>query len=267
MRLLSNVIKSGQVKSGQKFIINNRSDHKIIKDNIDNNLEEQIEEENYNLKQQILIDAQKKADEIVADAQAKAEKIINQSKEEAEKIKSNAEAEANEVIKTNKEKAYKQGIELGKEEGLKQIVEKFNSLTNTLHDSVEEFDQEINERMAVIREDIVKLSIAISRKIIGQELQLDSELIKNIIQDTIRLLDGEEEISIRVSPGDIELLGDYKEQLIALNNGLEKIKIISDESIKEGGCIIETDFGGFDASIDSQLKEIESRLLEVNNDE
>ena len=51
------------------------------------------------------------------------------------------------------------------------------------------------------------------------------------------------------------------------NNSFEKVKIITDESIKVGGCIIETNFGGVDATVLSQLEEIETELLDVDSDE
>ncbi|OCL27084.1 hypothetical protein U472_06280 [Orenia metallireducens] len=259
---MSNIIKSPLVKSGEKVTINNSRIQRVIdnkKDNDDN--QPMIDRD------KLLKEAKEEAESIVSQAQAKARDILTNAEKEVANLNSQTQQKIQEVIEQGKAEGYQQGLQLGREEGLNKGVTQLQNLIINLDQKVVEFNQSLEERESEFKEDLIRLAIAISKKIIGRELKIDAELLKGIIQKTISLLDGEEEIVIRVAPSDIEILATYKEELISSNNGLERVKIVSDENIQSSGCIIETDFGGFDATIDSQLAEIEARLLEVDNDE
>ena len=39
---------------------------------------------------------------------------------------------------------------------------------------------------------------------------------------------------------------------------------MEDSTVEKGGCIVETDFGEIDATIHSQLHELEEKILEVS---
>jgi flagellar biosynthesis/type III secretory pathway protein FliH len=62
---------------------------------------------------------------------------------------------------------------------------------------------------------------------------------------------------IRVNPFDVESLNASKEDLMALSTSLRSLEIVDDSAIL-GGCIIETDGGVVDASVDAQLQRLEA---------
>ncbi len=265
MRLLSNIIKSGFIKSGNVFKLADKSEGKKIK-SIDSQSETISEEE-----KEVLTSSEREKKEIVERAKAQAQKIVAQAQKEALDIKKKAqvslEAEKDQVLKAAQEEGFNQGFNTGLVQGEKQVLDNFKDLLNNLATEVAEFKDELNGREESLKQDIVRLSIAISEKIIAKELLVDKDIVKEIINDTIKLLDGEEEIKIKVNPRDLESLAGFKEDLLEGNNGLESVKIVGDEGVRVGGTLIESDFGGLDATVSSQLEEVENRLLEVINDE
>lgn len=114
---------------------------------------------------------------------------------------------------------------------------------------------------------MVELTVQITRKVIHRELQLDREVIKEIVTSTLKSIEGEREVKIRLNPEDLELLENQKQELLSTNGGIREIDFVPDRSIELGGCIVETDFGGIDATVTSQLEEIETKLLEVKHNE
>jgi len=259
---LSNIIKSPLVKSGKKVLLNNNGMEELI-DNKQDNDDKQLSVE----RDKLLSEAREEASEIISQAQAQANEILMKAEKEAANLKSQTQQELEKAVEQAKDEGYQQGLQLGREEGFKEGTTQLQGLISDFDQKIADFKQSLVERETELKEDLLRLAVAISKKVIGRELKLDTELLKGIIDRTISLLDGEEEILIRVAPSDLEVLVDYKQELISSNNGLERVKIVSDEGVKNGGCIIETDFGGFDATIESQLAEIEAKLLEVDNDE
>jgi flagellar assembly protein FliH len=259
---LFNIIKSPLVKSGKKVIINNNGMEEVVDD------KNKIDDDQLSIERdKLLKNAKDEAESIISQAQAEARDILTKAEEEATSLKSQAQQEIEAAIDEGKSEGYHQGLQAGREEGLNEGVIQLQELISSLNKKMVDFNQSLVEREAELKEDLLRLAVAISKKVIGRELKIDSELLKGIIQRTISLLDGEEEIVIKVAPSDLEVLADYKQELLSSNNSLERVKIVSDEGIKSGGCIIETDFGGFDATIASQLAEVEAKLLEVDNDE
>ncbi|WP_206668780.1 FliH/SctL family protein [Lacisediminimonas profundi] len=63
-------------------------------------------------------------------------------------------------------------------------------------------------------------------------------------------------LSIHLAPGDFALVGQHEEALCAGNP-----RLVPDDRVQLGGCIIETDAGGLDARLESQLGELRTVLL------
>ncbi|WP_408956639.1 FliH/SctL family protein [Natroniella sp. ANB-PHB2] len=217
----------------------------------------------------------KETDDILEEAEIKAEKIIQQAQQEAEDLKKEiqqeAEIEFEQKFEQAKEEGYQQGLKLGKQEGVKlgqqQISEELKALVGNLKKEVELYQQDLAKRLPQLKDKLFRLVIKISEKVIGKQLESKPELIKKFVETGLEYLDYEEQVRIKVNPKDLERLAQYQKELLKANNGLEEVKVITDKSIEIGGCIIETDFGGVDLTISSQLKEIESKLLEVSHNE
>ena len=62
---------------------------------------------------------------------------------------------------------------------------------------------------------------------------------------------------------DVKLTTEHISQFIREVENVKSITVLEDSTVQRGGCIIETDFGAIDARIQSQLGELETKLLEV----
>ena len=70
----------------------------------------------------------------------------------------------------------------------------------------------------------------------------------------------ENKITIKVKPQDVEIVKDKTEEIFKGEYFEAKITVVPDNTIKEGGVIIETSNGIVDATIDTQLAIIEEAL-------
>ena len=207
-----------------------------------------------------------------------AEKMIEQAKEEIILLQSQAEQELADQRKEHElackqaseqayEEGYQAGLEQGKNEGERMALTEYQAL---LHSAKEVLEQAFQDKEQILEESeafLITLSIEISRKIIGQALELQPELTMNIVKETLGRIKERESVSIHVHPRDYEQVHGQRQQLVSLVHEEAEVKVFPDHSIGEGGCIIRTSQGSLDARIDTQLKEIRHHLMDLIKDE
>jgi flagellar assembly protein FliH len=108
--------------------------------------------------------------------------------------------------------------------------------------------------------DLVRLALAIARRILRRELAVDPDALHGLIMGALEKLQAQEICRARVSPSQVALLKKCLEQANA--GGVE---IVSDPSREPGSVIFETERGGLDASVESQLREIDRGLADRLN--
>jgi len=106
--------------------------------------------------------------------------------------------------------------------------------------------------------DLVKLALAIARRILRRELSVDPDALSGLVFSALDKLQGQEIIRVRVHPA----------QAAAVTAGLRKspagatVEVLSDPSREPGVILFETPRGNLDASLESQLQEIERGLAD-----
>lgn len=167
--------------------------------------------------------------------------LISRAREEANMIKANAQ---------------KEGFESGINEANTEI-ENFKTQLAKFYNA----KQEVFE---AIMPEIMNISVDIAKKIIKTEVQENPELILSNIQQCLNTLSKEEtKLMIKLNPADIPLVKkNINEKLEAA--GLEvKVMIMPDNSITQGGAIIQTTNGITDVTIDTQIDIVTKALREV----
>ena len=100
--------------------------------------------------------------------------------------------------------------------------------------------------------DLVKLTIAIARRVLRRELSVDPDALQGIIAAALDRLQVRDISKVRLHPSQEGPVRRHLE-----NAGVTAIEIVADSSLAAGDLLFEASRGTFDASIDSQLREIE----------
>ena len=111
----------------------------------------------------------------------------------------------------------------------------------------------------------MEISVNIAKTIIKKELNADPQVLINTITDVLRTVSkNEPKISIRVRPQAVQFIKDTIPN-ITYQYGIDStINIVADPSIEEGGCVLQTNNGIVDASVDTQLEIIKKALETIN---
>lgn len=102
--------------------------------------------------------------------------------------------------------------------------------------------------------ELLRLSVAVAKKIVRRELTIDPHMLLGILKAALEMINQAEVLSVRMSPEDVAQIGPR-----LANLGLpDKVEVTPDRTLERGAVVIDTKRGQIDASIQTQLAEIEN---------
>ncbi len=154
-------------------------------------------------------------------------------------IKKN-KAEAEELKLQSIETGLNKGAEEAKARMASQMMKSASSLVSQLSN---------------IEKDLTQVVVSAVRKIISD--YDDEKLVFEAVKKGLQPVYNSQRVAIRVNPESIPFLSS---QLDSLKHEIDFLEILPDAKLKATDCIIESDIGIVDASIDSQLQAIEEAV-------
>ncbi len=196
--------------------------------------------------------AEAAAIEIMDNAQAAADGLIEDARKSARQLEEEAIGNANEVYENSKNRGREDGFKEGYEEGrlkAELLIQEALDIKREIHIKNEEFllDKEA---------EIIKMVLAIARKVIGKEVE-DIEYIEALASAAMEHLSYATSIVLRVSEKDYDAATFVKPKIMAMAERIEELEIKADYALSPGSCVIDTVSGSIDASVQTQLDRIE----------
>lgn len=146
------------------------------------------------------------------------------------------------------EDAFAQGEKAGFEVGMKKV----DSLVKRLNGYIAElsfFKEELLDRSRRLS---TELAIAFAEAVILRECEEKKETVLKMAKKALDLCEDKGEIVIRIRKEDAD-------QISA--DEVSHLKIVKDDSLKEPGFIIETNFGDIDGRISVQIEELKKEFI------
>ena len=169
-----------------------------------------------------------------------AEEIIAAAEADAARIREEAKV----AFEEEKKRGYEKGLADGKMEIAMQKLD--------LLDSSVAFMEGVEQKMA----DVVMKALRSFVVEVG-----DREMVVNIVRKTLgAVIRTQRHVTLKVAP---EMVGVVKERIDAFRQDyptVETFDVIEDSRLKGSACILETEAGVADASVESQLAAIEKSL-------
>jgi flagellar assembly protein FliH len=160
------------------------------------------------------------------------------------------------------EEQLRQAVQRGYLEGEAAARTAFEEPAKAAHAELLQTIAELAQMRAVIQReaqaDLLRLSMAIARRIVHRELLVSPDIMQSIVSVVLDKLDRQEVHRVRVHPAMATRLDQDLKKL----SGQRQIQVAPDPTLAPGGCIFETGRGNVDAGIDSQLNEIERGLAD-----
>lgn len=192
-----------------------------------------------------------------------AERLLREANETAEKILRESRAKGEELAMQAQNGGYLAGFEQGFAQAMQEFkAENEPKITELQHllARLSEYGAELAERS---EQDIVTLAMAIAKKIVGQELKTDQRAVAAMLYRVLDENRREQTVRVTVSPelmpADAKISAEIRKMIAQT---APNAMIYIDEEASEGTCVVESDKGITDLSIETQLKNINSLLAE-----
>jgi flagellar assembly protein FliH len=107
--------------------------------------------------------------------------------------------------------------------------------------------------------EVVHLALAIARKILDREAELDPALLHALVRIALDRMEAGPSLKLRVPPADMSAW----QRGEAFSGSVYQVEVIADPSLNPGDCVVETDLGTANFGFDAQFKQIEQGILDL----
>ncbi|NPV92051.1 MAG: hypothetical protein HPY50_14895 [Firmicutes bacterium] len=209
-----------------------------------------IIEETEAIVKQLLTKAEQQASSIVQEARDQAQEILRQAREEGEQIR-------------------QRSGEAGYAEGEAQVRRELEETRlNSLQESERIIAEARSERCRMLDEvepQVVDMVMKIARKVIGRQLDLHPDTVRDITREALERAKGTDQMVIKVHESSYEPLRSGWEETVPDPEMARRCRIEVDNLVEPGGCVIETKAGLVDSQVSTQLNAIENAMQQVKN--
>jgi len=155
--------------------------------------------------------------------------------------------------------ARQQGFEEGQAAIRQTCAAEVEAMQMKLARSIEELTGSRLRSRREAEQDVVALALAVARRILHRELTMAPEALLGLVKAALDKMEAREVHQVRVSRQDAAMVRQFFEQM-----GLpQRVEVIADTSLAPGGVILESGRGLLDASVDTQLAEIERGFADL----
>jgi flagellar assembly protein FliH len=163
---------------------------------------------------------------------------------------------------------HEAGFATGRIDAYRQTESDRQALIDTqIHDYVEfcrnsadQFRQAADEWFTKSEEALAGVAIIIAERLLRRQLDADPQAIVAITREAIQEITHATTARITVNPYDAKFLEGHQDALLAASTSLKSIEIICDANVR-AGCIIQTDGGSVDATLDTHLRKLIEEVL------
>lgn len=149
--------------------------------------------------------------------------------------------------------ARQQGFQQGLQQGREEAAQRVHAVAEGLAQALAEVAALKRRVRSEAEMELVKLALAIARRILRRELATDPEAIQGVAHAALLKLQNRELHRVRVFPAGAEVL----RACLDRGGAAPAVQVIADSSLRVGDLLFESSAGELDASIETQLQEID----------
>jgi flagellar assembly protein FliH len=159
------------------------------------------------------------------------------------------EAQRPAELEQARQSGFEQGVRQARQEAAKEMEEALDRLAR----AIQEVPQVKRKVRNEAENEVVKLSLAVARRILHREITADPQSLQGVVYAALQRLQNREITKIKVFPASVKAVRAALER----NGGMAALEVIADGALQPGALLFETSLGELDASVETQLQEIE----------
>ena len=209
------------------------------------------EEESFD-ETQAIMEAETKREDIINEANTEAAAIVGRANEDALSIIENAKMEAEKMLLEAREQGYTEGMEKANAEAeaiKQQVVAEYEEEKQRVIAEYRRKEEQLEPELVDV---ILKIFADITKAVSVDKRDMILTLVNNVMTSG----EASRNFVIKASVEDAAFLRENKEKIEGATRNDIQIEIVSDPSMKRNECLIDTDTGVYDCSLDIQLENL-----------
>jgi type III secretion protein L len=168
--------------------------------------------------------------------------IIEEAKIEAARIV----AEAKQVFEQERARGFEDGREAAKFEMAGQMIDAVGNIV---------------EYLGSVEHDMVEVVGRSLERILGEIG--DQELIVRVVKNALAAVRNEKHLTLRVAPDQVLTVRQRMNEILALYPIIADVQVVGDGRLSPTGCILESEIGVIDASLDGQIAALKKSFEKI----
>jgi flagellar assembly protein FliH len=165
-----------------------------------------------------------------------------------------------EQVKAREAQARKEGRDEGLAQARAEFEKRLAGDKQMLVQAVREFAHARESYFHRVEAEVVSLALAIARKILHREAQLDPLLLAGVVRVGLDKVAAGTRVRLRVHPDQTPA---WKEFFAQQPDVQLRPELMGDATLGPGRCLLETELGSTDLTLETQLKEIEQGFFDL----
>lgn len=164
------------------------------------------------------------------------------------------------ALEQRENQGFERGVQEGESRARKTFEQNLATARAGIARTLEEFKSQRAAYFNRVEPEVVQLALGIARKILHREAQMDPLLLAGMVHVALEKLDQGTRVRLRSHPDEIHFWNRHFSETGARPISPE---IIGDPALQHGECVLETEIGSTQISLETQLKEIEQGFFDL----
>ena len=121
-----------------------------------------------------------------------------------------------------------------------------------------EFEKQIKAIRSETQRQVLPIALKAAKKIVNKELEVNPNVIVDIVIGALRPVTQYRHIKIYINKEDKDLIEKERAHIKEHLDHVETFSVIERDDVEKGGCIIETEAGIINASLENQWRALEA---------
>ena len=166
-------------------------------------------------------------------------------------------------VKADAEQKVQEASAKGRHEGEEAARQSLGANVTAEIEKIKQLSKELLTCGPMLRKqaegDLARLAVAIARRILHREIQVDHDALLGLIKAALAKIDQREIHIVRTHPDNVDLV----QRVLEHGRTQKRIEIAGDARLDRGALVVELSRGQLDASVETQLDEIERGFADL----
>ena len=198
-------------------------------------------------------DVASRAKQYIDTVREQAQQLLQESKIECARMQVQAKEEGTRLGENHVERLAMQMAGQIAEKRVQEAAQSVKSLCEDLETATQQW-------LRQWQHETITLAIGISEKILARQIESDPSILISWIEDSVRLIQGQRQIVLRIHPEDEQRLSTALSELVDDMKPSVEIQVVEDVAVGKFGVILQTPDTTIDRSLQMQLKRLVEEL-------